>query len=62
MEIPSGCRDAHVKVDHPISAEKKIFSTENSVRPNCDDSNRVLFITTDVDLGSERTIRCRYIK
>jgi hypothetical protein len=41
---------------------KKRFSTENNVRPNRDDSSYVLFIMIDVDLGSERTIRCRYIK
>jgi hypothetical protein len=33
-----------------LSAEKKILSTENNVRPNRDDSDHVSFITIVVDL------------
>jgi hypothetical protein len=44
------------------SWDKKIWSTKNNVRPNCDDSDHVLIITICVDLESERTIRCRCIK
>jgi hypothetical protein len=41
---------------------KKIGLTKNNARPNRDDSDHVLIITIDVDLGSEGTIRCRCIK
>jgi hypothetical protein len=39
---------------------KRILSTENNI--GSDDDDHVLFITIDVDLGSDRTIRWRCIK
>jgi hypothetical protein len=36
---------------------KNVLLTENHVKPNPDDRNHALFITIDIDLGSERTIR-----
>jgi hypothetical protein len=44
------------------SWEKKIWPTENTVRPNRDDSGHVLIMTIRVSLGSERTIGCTCIK
>jgi hypothetical protein len=41
---------------------KKKLPTDNNIRLNRDDSGRVLFITIDVELGSERTTRRKRIK
>jgi propanediol dehydratase small subunit len=45
-----------------LSAEEQILSIENNVRPNREDRDHILFIAIDVDLESERTIRCKCIK
>jgi hypothetical protein len=39
------------------SWEKKLWSTENSIRPNRDDRDHVLIITIGVDSGDRRTIK-----
>jgi hypothetical protein len=40
-----------------LSAEKKILSTENEVRPNRDDNDHVLYITINVDSSQSPMIQ-----
>jgi hypothetical protein len=54
--------DEKFKMESFYSWEKKTWSTENNVQPNWDDSGHVLIIPIDVDLRSERTIRCTCIQ
>jgi hypothetical protein len=51
-----------MKIETLCSWDKKIWLTENNGRPNRDDSDPVLIMTIDLDLGSERAIRCRCTK